>query len=116
MMTWGDIPVEMIESVIEVLRECYKDEAGIKTHIDQEFVVFDYNKDGFIQLNEFTEMLKKFYIAHKLPVLSPEQVREWFVEVDTNHDQKLSHEELVPVIKQLILLNIAQLEKKLETS
>jgi calmodulin len=99
--TRGYISFDEFVSAISCQKEMGRDDKPVlkKTNSSQKvlhdtFAVFDTNKDGLITIREIQEVMRKLGIE----LLSEEDLKVLFEDVDKNRDGKITYEEFVKLM------------------
>ena len=109
-----DLEEEKKKEMITIITASLADKASMDIAVKQAFANFDKNEDGFLQKKEFYTCLAHFYREIKLEPLSKGQVLEFFKQLDTNHDEKLSKAEFTPVAYKMLEMTLYELKMSIQ--
>ena len=90
-----DFTKDELVSIISTLKDFQNEEEHLKKKVDEYFVEFDKDANGFLDRRELRHFLITFFTSFKihLPV-TDEYVDAVFREIDLNKDNKIQAEEL----------------------
>jgi Ca2+-binding EF-hand superfamily protein len=90
-----DFQEEELAQDIEKLTQYSNDSASLHAQVGKFFVEFDTDKSGFLDRKELRHFMQAFFKEYHIRVpLNDDFVHHLFNQIDENHDNKISPEEL----------------------
>ena len=96
----------MITSARELVKKKMLEERIFEPLVNKTFEEFDLNHSGFIEIEEFTPLIKDIHRTLHLPPPSELEIKNELKRLDADKDGKLNKNEYRELIQDLILYTI----------
>ena len=96
----------MITSARELVKKKMLEERIFEPLVNKTFDEFDLNHSGFIEIEEFTPLIKDIHRTLHLPPPSELEIKNELKRLDADKDGKLNKNEYRELIQDLILYTI----------
>ena len=96
----------MITSAKELVKKKMLDKKLFGPLVDKTFEEFDLNHSGFLELEEFTPLIKDIHRTLHLPPPSEIEIKKELKRLDKDKDGKLKKDEYKELVHDLIIYTI----------
>ena len=96
----------------EAIGKILEDNEMVKEHVKDVFTLFDVDKNGYLEKTELVKYMHQIFTKLALPEPDTETIYKAFDQTDTNHDHRISQEEMLPLVKKMLTFTKTVLQPK----